>query len=79
MTPKETAEYLLDTMSKQTYQYQEYAGSHYTTAEVGLEAGKKCAIIAVDEILYVLNEMDDTLSYNSSIFYNEIKQEIEKL
>ena len=36
-----------------------------------------CALIAVDEILYVLNEIDDTYSYNASIFYNEVKQEIE--
>jgi hypothetical protein len=33
---------------------------------------------AVDEILYVLNELDDTLSHNMTIFYNEVKEEIEK-
>lgn len=31
---------------------------------------------AVDEILYVLNELDDTLSHNMTIFYNEVKEEI---
>jgi len=39
---------------------------------------KECALKAVDEILYVLNELDDTLSHNMTIFYNEVKQEIEK-
>jgi len=65
MTPKEKAKELVDKFTV-----------------VGLQIrneGYQCALIAVDEILYVLNEMDDTLSYNSSIFYNEVKNEIEKL
>ena len=40
---------------------------------------KQCALIAVDEILYVLNEIDSTEQWNASWFYNEVKQEIEKL
>jgi hypothetical protein len=65
MTPKEKAQDLVDKFTV-----------------IGLQQrneGYQCALIAVDEILYVLNEMDDTLSYNSSIFYNEVKKEIEKL
>ena len=40
---------------------------------------KQCALIAVDEILYVLNEIDSTEQWNASYFYNQVKQEIEKL
>jgi len=50
MTPKEKAESLLELMSNQTYEYQPYAGATFE-AEVGYEGGKKCALIAVDEIL----------------------------
>jgi hypothetical protein len=39
-----------------------------------------CVLIAVDEILNLLNEIDyDTYSDNAIRFYNEVKQEIEKL
>jgi hypothetical protein len=51
MTPKEKAEWLLDEMSKQTYEYQPYAGANYIKEEIGYEAGKKCAIIAINEII----------------------------
>ena len=41
---------------------------------------KLCALIAIDEILWLLNEIDyDLHSDNAIIFYNEVKQEIEKL
>lgn len=65
MTPKEKAKELVDKFTV-----------------IGLQQrneGYQCALIAVLEILYVLNEIDDTLSYNSSIFYNEVKNEICKL
>jgi hypothetical protein len=58
MTPKERAESLLDIMSKQTYKYQSYAGATYIEDEVGYEAGKKCALIAVDLILNELGAKD---------------------
>jgi hypothetical protein len=51
MTPKEKAKDLLDKMERQTYKYQEYAGAIYKTCEIGYEGGKKCALIAVEEIL----------------------------
>jgi hypothetical protein len=71
MTPKEKAKELFYKMRKQTYQYQEYAGAKYTTCEIGYEAGKKCALIVVDEILDVLNQL--TLEYE---YWEEVKQEI---
>ncbi len=75
MTPKEKAEDLVDKMSSQTYSYQPYAGAHYNEEEVGWEAGKKCALIAVDEILKLGKKIPlETLEY-----YVEVKSEIEKL
>ena len=43
------------------------------------DKAKQCALIAVDDILFVLNEFEDTYSEDASQFYNEVKQEIEKL
>lgn len=43
-------------------------------------ASYKCALIAVDEILWLLNEIDyDIYSDSEILFYNEVKQELEKL
>jgi len=58
MTPKERAESLLERMSKQTYKYQPYAGARYLEEEVGYEAGKKCALLAVDVILNEVGAKD---------------------
>ena len=76
MTPKEKAQELLNKMEIQTYSYQEYAGAHYTIAEVGYEAGKKCALIAVDEIIQTYHSpMDDEQIQE----WQEVKQEINNL
>lgn len=50
------------------------------TITYDLYSSKQCALIAVDEISWILNE----ISHNSNIesemyFYQEVKQEIEKL
>ena len=39
----------------------------------------QCALIAVDEVLEVINQLDDSYSYNAGLFFNEVKQEINKL
>ncbi len=89
-SPKEKAQELLDTMTKQTYKYKEYAYGDYITCEIGYEGGKKCALVAVDEIIEVfkkvhlsLNMLDfikgdvtDTETYK---YWQEVKQEIESL
>jgi hypothetical protein len=84
MTPQEKAKELFNKMSIQTYSYQLYAGAHYNIDEIGWEAGKKCALIAVDEIInnipcreeYGLNgfKLIDNTEY-----WEEVKQEIELL
>ena len=83
MTPKEKAKSLVDEMSKQTYSFQEYAGANYSVQEIGWEAGKKCALIAVDEILkyvdkfeYGQGEKTTTYTYD---YLQEVKQEINLL
>jgi hypothetical protein len=78
MTPKEKAKELVDMMSKQTYQYQEYAGAKYTTSEIGYEGGKKCALVTVHEILKDKEEIDGMRVINDP-YWLEVKQEIEKL
>jgi hypothetical protein len=78
ITPKEKAEELLNTMSKQTFKIQPYAGARYEIEEVGYEAGKKCALKAVDEILIIMNE--EYFSESEKIkYWQEVKQEIEAL
>jgi hypothetical protein len=72
MKPEEKAIELFNKMSIQTYSYQPYAGAHYNIDEIGWEAGKKCALIAVDEIL-------KTQRPDSNNYWQEVKEEIEKL
>ena len=81
MTPKEKAKELLDKMSIQTYSYQPYAGSHYHIEEIGYEAGKKCALIAVDKILEAIcfNMSDEDAHKKENDYWKEVKQEIEKI
>lgn len=76
MTPEEKAYELFDIMSSQTYSYQPYAGAHYNDEEIGCEAGKKCALIAVDEILEAIKPFEKSLGKNH---WEEVKREIEKL
>jgi hypothetical protein len=81
MTPKEKAKELLDEMSSQTYSYQPYAGAHYVIEEIGWEAGKNCALIAVNEIINA-NPHSNPLNtdvYSTMGWWQEVKQEIEKL
>jgi len=41
---------------------------------------KYCALIAVDEIIYNISGLEDSVWYNNaSGFWEEVKQEIEKL
>lgn len=73
MTPKEKAQELLSHYNSILIDEISHGGARGY-------ASYKCALIAVDEILWLLNEIDyDTYSYNAIVFYNEVKQEIEKL
>lgn len=76
MIPKEKALSLLEKMEKQTYSYQEYAGANSSISEIGYEAGKKCALITVNEILesFIIRLTPDQLKY-----WEAVKKELEKL
>ena len=76
MTSKQKAEELLDIMSKQTYKIQPYAGANYETEEIGYEGGKKCALIAVNEIINHCSLVEPFLGFD---YWEQVKQEIEKL
>ena len=68
MTPKEKAKELVD-------KFKQYSWMSYTEGfeETSIkESAKQCALIAVDEIMKVLNGYD-------FYYWQEVKQEIEKL
>lgn len=48
---------------------------------LSFEESKKCALIAVDEVIYCLDiNQDNVYFYNSEYeYYKEVKQEIDKL
>ena len=70
MTPKEKAKELFDKYNK--------AVNTITNIPI-----KKCALIAVDEILQNFGQLTEGAnfytSYNTIKFYQEVKQELEKL
>jgi hypothetical protein len=77
MTPKEKAKELIDIYKKQvSMTIKDYS---LVCKVLDIDMAKQCALIAVDEILWILNELQDSYSDNASMFYNEVKQEIEKL
>ena len=78
MTAKEKALLLLDKMERQTYSYQEYAGANSSIAEIGYEAGKKCALITIDEIISMQEQVNIRFDFNIK-YWEEVKQELEKL
>ena len=64
MTPLEKAAELIDKM----------------TMEIGKFNSKQCSLIAVDEIIYNLSGLEDSVWHmNTKDYWQEVKQEIEKL
>lgn len=77
MTPKDKAKELLELMECQTYSYQEYAGAHESTAEIGYEAGKKCALILINEMIEF--STNKCCEFQNRKYWEEVKSELEKL
>lgn len=72
MTPKEKAIEL--------YQKYELLGRDFTKGVSMKEHSKQCALIAVDEVVYILNVLPYGMEYLSHIDYWEgVKQELEKV
>ena len=74
MTPKEKAEELIKKFTFNTRCFSETKGW-----EDYLYDAKQCALIAVDEILDIDNIKPYVLHKEIIKFYQEVKQEIEKL
>lgn len=76
MTPKEKAEELVNKFIKPTIKWNPVNGVGYYN---DLNAAKECALVAVDEIL---NMVDDTLrgwlDADIIAYWEEVKYEIEK-
>jgi len=71
MTPTAKADYLLIKFNLSEYRYNDVRDLH---------AANRCAIIAVDEILKVIDEAEDLIYYRSKFnFWIEVKQELEKI
>jgi len=71
MTPKEKATELSNKYFEQFLAFGEY---------LSIEQAKQCSLIAVDEILTWLKVHSySNKNYDAFVFYNEVKQEIEKL
>jgi len=68
MTPKEKAINLIDKMSTHDRDIHPHC-THYIA--------KQCALITVDEVLNFINT--DAFSYTNEEYWQEVKQEIEKL
>jgi len=72
MTPREKA---LQLCQKFGYLGIKWEQAEYTT--LSLENAKECALIAVDEILNSIHT--DAFSYTNEEYWQQVKQEIEKL
>jgi hypothetical protein len=68
MTPKEKAKQLVEKMI-----------IYHSPDDKDYEAAKDCALIAVDEILYVITGIYDYDFEKLNPYWQEVKQEIEKL
>ena len=72
MTPKEKA--------KELYDKYWTLIAYKIEGSVGRLVIKQCALIAVDEMLtWFKDHSYSTKNYDAFVFYNEVKQEIEKL
>jgi hypothetical protein len=73
MTPKETAEELVDKFLKSLYD-----DGSLSFKKILYKYAKKCAIVAVDEIIQS-HEVWSTEQDECLVYWHEVKQELEKL
>ena len=72
MTPKEEAQELLEKYNKDEILYH----------SINYHQAKKCALIAVDEIINLIENMtwiENKEYYTKANYWSDVKQEIEKL
>jgi len=70
MTPKEKARFLID-------RFNHFDNYYYHESFKDTDLGKQCALIAVDEILFITKMYNDT--YAETTYWQEVKKEIELL
>jgi hypothetical protein len=76
MTPEEEAKELVEIF------WTEVEDNDYISRKMSYKQAKQCALIAVDEIINVLNgywNQDCKINNTKIGYYEEVKQEIEKL
>ncbi len=82
MTPKEKAQELVNNFKSTVYK-KAFADTDYMYDRYyGLddEMSKQCALIAVNEIIYNISGLEDSVWYNNaSGFWEEVKQKIKEL
>lgn len=78
MEALERAKSLLEQMSSQTYKYQPYAGANYLEEEIGYEAGKKCALLCVENIIDMQNQVNIKFDFNIK-YWQEVKTKLQTL
>ena len=81
MTPKEKAEDLVAKYDiKVEVIFTEHSIPSIINADMLFSSAKKCALVAVDEIVHNIDGLDDSVWYsNTYSYWQEVKQEIEKL
>jgi ferritin-like protein len=81
MTPKEKAKQLVDKMYNTEHcGIQHIPNKNYCDCvEMNDYQAKQCALIAVDEIINSIVITDLTTAENQFIYWEEVKQQIEKL
>ena len=79
MTPKEKAKDLVDRFSEYSHTDFNYSRGGYQ-ADTQIQNAKQCALIAVDEILQMVDEtMQGWLDADIIAYWKQVKEEIEKL
>ena len=81
MTPKEKAKELVDKMYNTPHcGIEHFPSKHYCDcSEIGFFQAKQCALIAVDEIMKAVGWEEMELGVDRDNYWQEVKQEIEKL
>ena len=75
MTPKLKALSLIESMSFSKSRQMNYANGEMVDMPQNLYA-KQCTLVAVDEVLSTMDEEDNYVMYK---YWEEVKQELEKL
>ena len=74
LTPKQKAKELVDMFTGYTRVFHDSLGW-----ENHIDSAKECSLMAVNEMIEVLDKMEWTFTDKKADYYREVKKEIEKL